>query len=155
MSADERAWHEAGHALSAHLLGGAVLEVTLASEEDALEAHVAVRWPPAADPTDDARRQALVALSGPVAELVFRGQDVLDDTAALWTWRADWDEAQRCIARLEPVEERREPLLHALLRELHDTFDDPHTYERLARIADALDAHETLDEALFLDAAAS
>ena len=91
------AWHEAGHALAAHLLGGAVREVTLESELDGFEGHVAVQWGPVGD-REEARRSALVALAGPVAELVFRGDDVLADPGALSAWRADWDEADAQLA---------------------------------------------------------
>lgn len=151
MTPDGRAWHEAGHALAAHLLGGVIREVTLESEHDAFEAHVAVEWE-RTDPANDARRFATVALAGPVAELTFRGEEVLDDPKVFAAWSADWDECSAQLERLEPREEARDALRREILRELHARFDEPDTYEQLARIADALDAHETLDETLFADA---
>lgn len=149
MSPGPEAWHEAGHALAAHLLGGRVREVTLESELDGLEGHVAVEWRPSAD---ESRRYAAVALAGPVAELVFRGEDVLTDPAALASWRDDWDEADAQLARLHAAPAERDAARHVILRELHAAFGEPRGYERLARLADTLDAHGTLDEALFAEA---
>jgi len=150
MPAEPAAWHEAGHALAAHLLGGHVREVTLESEHDGHEGHVAVEWrTTGAD--DDARRLATVALAGPVAELVFRGQDVLEDPAALSSWRGDLDEAEAQLERLHADPAEREGTRRALLRELRDCFET-RGHECLARLADALDAHVTLDEVLFADA---
>ena len=151
MSAGPEAWHEAGHALAAHLCGGRVREVTLESELDGHEGHAAVEWRPA--PADEvARREATVALAGAVAELVFRGEDVLDDPAILSAWRGDWDEADAQLVLLHPELDAREAARRKILRELRAAFDGPQGYERLARVADALDAHETLDEELFLEA---
>jgi len=151
MSPGSEAWHEAGHALAAHLLGGVVREVTLESESDDFEGHVAVEWSSAAA-GEEARRLATVALAGPVAELVFRGEDVLVDPGVLLAWRGDWDEADAQLARLHADAPEREEARRAILRELHGFFDEAGNYERLARLADALDAHVTLDEALFAEA---
>ncbi len=123
-------------------------EVTLESERDETEGHCTVVWQRTA-PAHEARRQATVALAGPVAELVFLGNGVLESATTLTSWRADWDEAEAQLERLHlDVEERQRTRL-AILQELHETFDGPRNYERLARIADALDAHTTLDETLF------
>ncbi len=151
MSVGPEAWHEAGHALAAHLCGGLVREVTLESEFDGHEGHVAVEWR-GAEARDVARRSALVALAGPVAEVVFRGDDVLEDPSALSAWRGDWDEADAQLAVLHPVAAEREAGRRGLLQELRDVFDASEGYDCLARLADALDAHETLDEPLFLEA---
>jgi len=145
------AWHEAGHALAAHLVGGTVRVVTLESEIEGLDGHVAVEWR-AMREDDAARCSATVALAGPVAELVFEGADLLHDDAARSTWREDWREASTQLARLHSDLVTREDARRAILRRLHSRFDSSEGYECLARLADALDAHETLDEGLFLDA---
>lgn len=152
------AWHEAGHALAAHLLGGRVREVTLESEREGTEGHVSVEWD-RGSMQDEARRSAAVALAGPVAELVYRaatgdpgGQDLLEDAEALSTWRGDWDEARGQLERLHRDPDRVERARRELLAELYGRFEDARGYEQLARLADALDAHDTLDEGLFLEA---
>jgi len=151
MSASFEAWHEVGHAYVAHLLGGVVREVTLESERDDHEGHVAVEWH-AAPVEEEARRLATVALAGPVAELLFRGEALLEDPEVLCAWRGDWDEAETQLARLHSDPLEREETRRAILRELHRAFDGARGYDSLARLADALDAHVTLDEALFLEA---
>ena len=143
------AWHEAGHALAAHLLGARVVLVTLESELDGHGGHVEVDW---TDVAEHVRGSAMVALAGPVAELVYRGEELLDDPQVWAAWRADWDAAEACLEELESEPALREELRRALLAELQAAFGDPHMSERLARIADALDAHETLDSGLFADA---
>lgn len=151
MNPGPEAWHEAGHALAAHRLGGRVFEVTLESEREGVEGHVSVEWGRADDETE-AHRQATVALAGPVAELVFQGEDVLHDPEALASWRADWETAESWLIRGHADPLARDEARHAILRELHTLFDGPAGYERLARVADALDAHVTLDDRLFLEA---
>ncbi len=126
-------------------------EVTLESEIEGLEAHVAVEWE-RADGREGIRSQALVALAGAVAELVFRGEDVLEDPTLLWSWSGDWDEAREQLARLKLDARAEEAELRSILDELHVLFRGPCNYERLARVADALDAHGTLDRGLFLEA---
>ena len=151
MAPTPEAWHEAGHALAAHLCGGTVREVTLESELDDYGGHVAVEWRPAGR-EESARRSLTVALAGPIAELVFVGDDALDDPDAASAWRADWAEAESQLAQLsDDAEERTAPRRRAV-SELRRSFESADGYERLARIADALDAHETLDETLFFDA---
>ena len=151
MSPGPEAWHEAGHALAAHLLGGVVRELTLESERDDFDGHVAVEWP-ATKAALHARRLALVALAGPVAELMFRG--AVPNAAVLSAWRRDWAEAEAQLAHLEADPSRRVAMRHGILRELYESFDDVDNYEQLARLADALDAHGTLDDVLFQDAIA-
>ncbi|MEM9800463.1 MAG: hypothetical protein AAGA20_09055 [Planctomycetota bacterium] len=137
--------------MAAHLCGGTVREVTLESELDGHGGHVAVEWRQAGQ-TETARRSLTVALAGPVAELIHRGEEICDDAEALSTWRGDWDEAEAQLERLHSDPAERDATRWKVLAELWSAFDDAEGYERLARLADALDAHETLDEDLFLDA---
>ena len=65
---EREAWHEAGHAVIAHLLGGEVREVTLESDDDAFEGRVTVAWP-ARTAVEVAERSGRAALAGPLAEL--------------------------------------------------------------------------------------
>jgi hypothetical protein len=142
------AWHEAGHALVAHLLGGRVRAVSLESEFDDFEGHAAIEWR-----TSSRRELAALsgraALGGPLAELLFHGEAGLDDPAAIAAWTADWTEATRCARALAPA--APEPLLRAWIAEVRDLLAGPAAEEALARIADALDAHGSLDEDLFAD----
>lgn len=147
---DAKAWHEAGHALIAHLLGGRVQHVTLEPDDGEQEGEVAVAWPHSGEPLEV--RSGRVALAGAVAELVFLGDDPDLDPATLSAWRGDWNEACRCAAILEREPERRKVLLMTWIGEVHALLDAPGHEESLARIADALHAHGTLDDVLFVDA---
>ncbi|MGA1606440.1 MAG: hypothetical protein ACO4CT_05615 [Planctomycetota bacterium] len=147
---DAKAWHEAGHALVAHLLGGRVMHVTLEPDDEDQDGEVAVAWPRAAGGL--APLSGRVALAGAVAELVYLGDDPDLDPTTLSAWRGDWDEACRCAAQHEHDPERREALLRAWMADVHDLLAAPGHEELLARIADALDAHGTLDDVLFEDA---
>jgi hypothetical protein len=147
---DAKAWHEAGHALMAHLLGGRVQHVTLEPDDGEQEGEVAVAWPHSGEPLEV--RSGRVALAGAVAELVFLGDDPDLDPATLSAWRGDWNEACRCAAILEREPERRKVLLMTWIGEVHALLDAPGHEESLARIADALHAHGTLDDVLFVDA---
>lgn len=152
MSAGPDAWHEAGHALAAHLLGGQVLELSLESElDDDWQGHVRVLWP-AADEDEAAWREAGVALAGPVAEALFRGEGGAVDPGLLIAWSGDWQAAERALARLHARAADREAARRRLVSELLALFDGLEGEDTLARIADAADAHGTLDEHLFREA---
>lgn len=138
------AYHEAGHALVAHLLGGEVQETSLESEHEGHAGQTRVLWS-GFEERDRIRRSAMSALAGPVAEVLWRGESVLEED--LSAWRADWDEVDAGLEALAPIEER-EVLRQRWLDELKELLEDPQTWENLCRIADALEAHETLDQIL-------
>ncbi|MCU0866612.1 MAG: hypothetical protein MUC36_22735 [Planctomycetes bacterium] len=140
------AYHEAGHAFLAHQLGGRVLEVSIELDDDAQQGRTSVRWP-RADRAEQRRRSALVALAGPLAELHFRGE--LDQLDTLSAWRADWREVQQALAAQRAQDPQR--LLRRWLAEVRAVLCDPAAWERLCRLADALEAHGTLDADLLED----
>lgn len=144
------AWHEAGHAVVAHLLGGRVRLLTLEAEDERLEGHAAVEWS-TRDPLELARLSGLTALGGPLAELLQRGVHDLEDPDLLAAWEADEAEIERAAALLEPDPAERIALIRGWIDRVRALLDDPHIEELVARVADALDAHGTLDEALFED----
>ena len=157
------AWHEAGHALVARLLGGTVRCVTLESELDEHGGHTEVLWSEGAGRAvgpgaerQQARREALVALAGPIAERLHADEGPLEDLEArelLSSWRGDEREFLEAVARFEPDPAQRTAAARHLTGTLVGLLDDVEVQERLARVADALEAHGTLDEALFDEAA--
>lgn len=146
-----QAWHEAGHALMAHQLGGSIRHVTLEPEEAGAEAATAVEWS-SLSRHELARCSATVALAGPVAEMHFRDEDAWEDTSLASAWRADWAEAEHHLGVLAGEAGELESVRDRILAQLRRWIGDPPVQERIARIADALDAHGTLDETLFEDA---
>lgn len=151
MAPGAEAWHEAGHAVAALVYGGEVRLVTLESELEGHAGHVEVAWHQPESPSR-ARRLAAVALAGPIAELVHLGEDALDDPRALSSWSGDWSEAEASLGAAVKSEADRDALRRELVREVRALFEDPQVYERTARVADALDAHGTLDELLLEEA---
>lgn len=146
------AYHEAGHALVAHLLGGEVVQVTLEDEDGDLQGKTTVAWR-VADANERARRHGLAALAGPLAETRHRGD--VDPPEVFAAWAADWRNVQRALAICTPRGSAPRPLLQAWIAEVHALLTDADVWERLCRVADALEAHGTLDADLFADAAAS
>ena len=142
------AYHEAGHAYLAHCLGGRVLAVSLEpdDDDDTEQGRTSVAWP-RAPRAEQQRRSALVALAGPVAELHFRGE--LDQLDTLSAWRADWREVQRALAAQPEPDPQR--VLRRWLAEVRMALCEPAAWERLCRLADALEAHGSLDADLLDD----
>jgi len=139
-------FHEAGHALVAHLLSGEVIELTL--EDDELPGRTSVRW----SGLDPARLQvalACTALGGPVAELLLEGDDLLEDPTVVRAWQADWHEVEEVASEVESDPLARERWIQARIRQTHTLLADVDHREVLLRIGDALEAHGTLDQALF------
>lgn len=141
------AYHEAGHVLMAHLLGGNVTLATIESEDEELQGTTIVRWHGLAH-NERQRHSALVAIAGPIAEARWRGEAMTLD--AFSAWQADWHEIQTALTALAEPDEQ-ENLLRQWLGEVHRQLDDPHVWEGLCRVADALEAHATLDDDLLDD----
>ena len=146
------AYHEAGHVVMAHILGGEVVHVTIENDDDELLGLTTVRW----RKSDDAERRrcsALVALAGPVAETRWRGEADLLDT--LTAWHGDWQEIEQALAAETRAANGSNGdagrLLHQWLHEVLAQFEDTMIWEHLCRVAEALEAHGTLDDAMLDD----
>lgn len=149
-SPEEDAWHEAGHAVVAHALGARIVCLTLEAEEEDFQGRATVEWP-AASPRDHAARSAQVALAGPIAELIHFGAGAPDALEQARAWEADWLEVERCAETVAPDPEERTAWIERWFRAVEALISPPPMQERIARVADALDAHGTLDETLFED----
>lgn len=147
LDADTAAYHEAGHAVVAHRLGGEVVACTIEGDDAEFAGGVTVRWydVSAAERT---RRSALVALAGPLAEARWRGEPAPDDDQA---WAADRRQVDAALAAL-PTTRDRAAALQRWLAEVATAFGDPVVWECVCRVADGLAAHGTLDRDLFLAA---
>lgn len=140
-------YHEAGHVLMAHLLGGRVVGASIEPDEDELMGQTAVEWS-GVDALERARRSAMVALAGPVAEAWWRGEASVVD--ALTSWRADWQEVERALL-VVPADER-DASLRGWLADVRFELLGEVAWEHVCRVADMLEAHGTLDETLIEDA---
>jgi ATP-dependent Zn protease len=147
------AYHEAGHALIAHYLGGRVRRVSIETEWDEnlrAEGDTEVLWP-VGQMTGGEFQEAgvLVTLAGPVAEMLYSGETYHPALAA--EWANDWHEATRLAGEFIPTLALRMKYLEAQIRRLWKLLDDEPLWSALAALADALLAHETLDEEQVVD----
>ncbi len=140
-------YHEAGHVLMAHLLGGRVVGASIEHEEAEWMGRTEVEWVGLAS-QEQARRSAMVALAGPVAEAWWKGEATVVD--ALTAWRADWQEVERALEAV-PVAGRVDAL-RSWLADVRFELLNEVAWEHVCRVADMLEAHGTLDETLVEDA---
>lgn len=86
------AYHEAGHALVAYLLGGRVRQVTIEPDHDdgpRRGGDTQVIWRRTrADEVEFAKKSVQVHLAGPVAEMIYSGEPY--HPAFIAEWAADW-----------------------------------------------------------------
>lgn len=140
------AYHEAGHALVAYLLGGKVKQVTIdPDDDDGPERYgdTQVRWRRGLSEKDFAQRTVRVSLAGPIAEMIYSGEPYHPGVVPEWAadWRDAWD-----AARLEfPNERHRLEYLENTSIELYRQMQQDDFWSAVAGIADHLLAHETLE----------
>ncbi len=140
-------WHEAGHAVVARLLGGHVRLVTLEQDDDGVGGMASIEWPVKSD-AGCADLSGRVALAGPLAEIERFGAFDPGDLRVLAAWEMDWAEVDRCATALRSTDEGREALIRSWVEDVRQIVGDPDVEERIARVAEMLDAHGTLDEDL-------
>lgn len=142
------AYHEAGHALMAYLLGGQVRQVTIEPDHDdgpRRDGDTQVVWRrPALGDKEFAKKSIQVHLAGPVAEMIYSGEPY--HPAFVAEWAADWDGATQAAALLHADEVKRLQYLEQVSRRLYQQLQDDELWMALAALADSLLAHETLDQ---------
>ena len=103
------AYHEAGHALMAVLLGGKVQQVTIDPDDDdgpARQGDTQVVWRRSGvNDKEFAKMAVQVSLAGPVAEMIYSGDPFHPGLVA--EWAADWQEAWKVAEPLYPDERQR------------------------------------------------
>ncbi len=144
---ERTAYHEAGHAFVAHYLGGRVRSVTLEPDWDdgpLRHADVQVEWfRDRFSEREFAERAVLVALAGPVAEMIHGGEPFHPGFVA--EWAADWQLAWEAAAPLVASDRKRLAFLEQATRQLYRMLDQDAPWAAIAALVDELLAHETLD----------
>lgn len=144
---DRLAYHEAGHALMALLLGGKVERVTIEPDRDEgpdREGDTQVLWRRSGIGDKEFARLAVqVSLAGPVAEMIYSGDPYHPGLVA--EWAADWREAWDAAAALHAGERPRLAYLEDVSIQLHHRLKQDPMWAALAALADNLLAHETLE----------
>ena len=140
------AYHEAGHALMAALLGGRVKQVTIDPDNDdgpKRFGDTQIRWRSGISERKFAEISVQVSLAGPVAEMIYSGDPY--HPGLIPEWAADWREAWNSAALFHPDERKRREYLEQVSIQMYHRFNDGNYWEALASLADNLLAHETLD----------
>jgi ATP-dependent Zn protease len=141
------AYHEAGHALMALLLGGKVKLVTIEPDKDdgpERQGDTQVLWRRAGITDKEFALKAVQAsLAGPVAEMIYSGDPYHPGLVA--EWAADWREAWEAAVPLQPIERLRLAYLEQVSVQLYHRLREDTTWAALASLADHLLAHETLE----------
>lgn len=141
------AYHEAGHVFMALCQGARVRLTTIDPDwDDGPERYgdTQVEWPRSRfSDREFAEKRVLVALAGPVAEMIFRGEPWHPGLVA--EWAGDWAEAWEAAAGVHSGERGRMAFLEQAAIQLYRTLDRDDHWAALAVIVDHLLAHETLE----------
>ena len=141
------AYHEAGHALLGVLSGATVLSVTIDPDWDdgpRRYGDTQLEWPVDVTQNRDwLEKSILVALAGPVAEMIYSGDPF--HPGLVPEWASDWQLAWEAAASVIPDDRRRLKWLEDCTRTLHRLLSTDDHWSALAALADHLLAHETLE----------
>lgn len=141
------AYHEAGHALMALLLGGKVKLVTIEPDKDDgpdRQGDTQVLWRRSGiSDKEFAKKAVQVSLAGPVAEMIYSGDPYHPGLVA--EWAADWREAWEASVPLHADERTRLKYLEDVSIQIYHRLKEDDLWAALASLADHLLAHETLE----------
>ena len=141
------AFHEAGHVYMAIYVGARVRSVTIEPDWDdgpPRYADTQIEWPLEQFSEREIRENSiLVALAGPVAEMLHRGEPF--HPGLVPEWAADWKLAWEAASELIPSDLRRLRYLEQTSARLHRMLDQESHWAALGSIVDHLLAHETLE----------
>lgn len=141
------AYHEAGHALMAFLLGGHIRLVTIEPDNDdgpRREGDTQVLWRRSTmSDRQFAAHSVQVHLAGPVAEMIYSGEPY--HPALIAEWSADWAGAMIAAAALFADERKQVEYAEQISISLYRQFQRDDHWPALAALADELLAHETLE----------
>ena len=143
------AYHEAGHALLAERFGAHVLSVTIQpANDDGPRRHgeTTIAWIPGGKTSEQlSMQQARVTLAGPVAEMIYCDEQY--EVRVIREWWADWLVAAGAIRQIrgQLSDDAVLAVIGQLVEELIEWFSQDEVWDRLARLADELEAHDTLE----------
>lgn len=140
------AYHEAGHVLTAVLLGGKVKHVSIDPDSaDGPERYgdTEIHWRRNVSDKDYAKIAVQVSLAGPAAEMIYSGDPYHPGMVA--EWAADWQEAWTAATHLHADERQRLDYLEQVSIQLYHRLKRDDLWPALAALADHLLAHETLE----------
>lgn len=141
------AYHEAGHAIVATLLGAKVRQVTIEPDNNEgpdRQGDTQVVWRQSRmTDSEFAINVVQVSLAGPVAEMIYTGDPYHPGFVA--EWADDWRKAWEAAVQLHLNERKRIEYLEQVSIQLYHRLKQDEMWSALAALADQLLAHETLD----------
>ncbi|MEM9828688.1 MAG: hypothetical protein AAF958_19025 [Planctomycetota bacterium] len=154
---DETCYHEAGHAVTAYLLGGIPERLVLGqADDDVLPDHFGqcrVAWPspdpmrtgPGSRQIDRPYRELMTLVAGLVAEQIYAAVDFDQENlrASAYDLQAAFD-LSRAIGGDEALAARR---VRAAVASVRQVLQRDSMWAAVAALADELDAHEVLEQA--------
>ena len=144
---EELAYHEAGHAYVAVYVGAKVRSVTIEPDDDdgpQRSGDTQVIWKRSKFSDQQFfEKSVLVALAGPVAEMIYTGDPF--HPALVAEWAGDWADALKTAEGLEKDAAKRVAYLERTTLELYRLLNRDDHWAAVAALADHLLAHETLE----------
>lgn len=138
------AYHEAGHAVVASILGGQVVSVSIESESPDVDGDAVVAWSRGGrSDREMALDDIRVALAGPIAEMVYAGE--YDYLRIREEHAVDWQIALASLRGLRLATDREAGLLQKTVAELYQTIRQDNVWSSIGDVADLLAVHETIE----------
>ena len=141
------AFHEAGHAFAAVMVGARVISVTIDPDYNDMPdryGDTEVGWDRSQfSDREFAEKFALVSLAGPVAEMILSGDRW--HPASLPEWSGDWHQAMHSARKLFKLDADCVRFLERMAVEAHQVFSRDDVWPFIGAIVDELVAHETLE----------
>jgi len=144
--AEITAWHESGHAFAAVWLGANVESMSVSPDADdgpRRFGDIVVHWDRARFSDQEiAEKSVVVALSGPVVEMLHTGDVFHPATVQEWSqdWQLAWDAAESVAGRTQRIAH-----LERITQELYQVYSQGHHWAAIGAIVDHLLAYETLE----------
>jgi hypothetical protein len=139
------AYHEAGHAVMAAVLGGRIIRVSIEPpEDDGLKrfGESIVSWPVSSDAAIY-EAELKVSLAGPVAELLYRSEDAAIESIP--EFAADWQRVIESALRLKTTKREQLDLISRAESWVRAFLNQTRHWAAVSAVADELLAHHTLE----------
>lgn len=144
---DVTAYHESGHAFVAIAVGAVVHSLSIDPDwDDGPQRYgdVEIEWSAGKyNRQEYIENRVLVALAGPVAEMIYTGDPF--HPAMVPEWKVDWENAWSNASEVHAEPQKRMKFLELKSAELYRILSRDINWSAIAVIADHLLAHETLE----------
>lgn len=137
------AWHEAGHAVVAVMLGGVVDNVSVEVPDAEAAGVTGVFWGNASDTPSQCINDIHVALAGPIAEMIFVGD--YDYLRIKQEHAVDWEVVATSIGRLGIDAVTAQKLLASIATSLYQRLREDVVWSAVADVAERLELDGTID----------